>query len=410
MDNVDVCVFEELEGVKLPECYRAFITEIGNGGSSYYNSAAGPFYGIFPLGEGIEMLSDSYSMFIDKEPIVYPDITGKEWEEIATVIYNDDTSDEEYDVEMGRIHSGLMPIGSQGCSCLHAIVMVGKYKGRVVNVDNEGGMPRFCYEDNFLDWYERWLDEIIAGELQTNSPVWFGYTMGGAEDVLVEKYFNAKDDVEKQNVIIGLQNKLHLSDETIDAFITEYETASGDLANYLLSLIAKYDYKKAKPILLKLSETDIENTIKIVSWYAKEYMYEWKDYVYSVADQVKDYEILSLCGDILQKANVDYASFFIPHLTSDEVRIRILAIYRIGQLANKKDYKDYFIAAFDDESNEVVRYALQAVRGSVDKSILKDLKKITNRFPEEKDYVLINLNHILKQLDVTEEELRAMEF
>ncbi len=46
--------FESKYRVFLPECYKLFLTEIGNGGCSDRDSAAGPFYGIYPLGWNID--------------------------------------------------------------------------------------------------------------------------------------------------------------------------------------------------------------------------------------------------------------------------------------------------------------------------------------------------------------------
>ncbi len=48
--------------MSLPSCYRAFLKELGNGGSSYANSAAGPFYGVYSFGECIEELAATVSL------------------------------------------------------------------------------------------------------------------------------------------------------------------------------------------------------------------------------------------------------------------------------------------------------------------------------------------------------------
>ena len=46
----EIMLFEEKFSVKLPDCYKAFLMNIGNGGISINRSAAGPYYGIYPLG------------------------------------------------------------------------------------------------------------------------------------------------------------------------------------------------------------------------------------------------------------------------------------------------------------------------------------------------------------------------
>ena len=42
----------------------------------------------------------------------------------------------------------------------------GEFRGRIVNLDFDLDKPVFAFESNFLDWYERWLDEVISGELK----------------------------------------------------------------------------------------------------------------------------------------------------------------------------------------------------------------------------------------------------
>jgi hypothetical protein len=95
--------------------------------------------------------------------------------------HNTDLTDEEYDKEIGKLYGGILPIGSQGCTFLHGIILNGKHKGMVVNLDLERHKPRFAFEKNFLDWYERWLDEVISGYLITDKTIWFGYAKRSPE-------------------------------------------------------------------------------------------------------------------------------------------------------------------------------------------------------------------------------------
>jgi len=55
------------------------------------------------------------------------------------------------------------------------------------------------YETNFLDWYERWLDEIIAGY----DISWFGTKLPGEEKALIEAYQSTNSDEEKLEARYG---------------------------------------------------------------------------------------------------------------------------------------------------------------------------------------------------------------
>ncbi|OLT17700.1 hypothetical protein BJF79_17690 [Actinomadura sp. CNU-125] len=44
------------------------------------------------------------------------------------------------------------------------LVVTGPARGRLFNLDSEGPVGPYVVEDiDFLAWYERWLDEIVAG-------------------------------------------------------------------------------------------------------------------------------------------------------------------------------------------------------------------------------------------------------
>lgn len=55
----DVLQFEATYSIQLPKCYRSFLLNIGNGGISHSGSGAGPYLGIYPLGEDVGELTYS---------------------------------------------------------------------------------------------------------------------------------------------------------------------------------------------------------------------------------------------------------------------------------------------------------------------------------------------------------------
>lgn len=178
VSETEITNLEREYSITFPSCYRSFLTQVGNTGKSYANSAAGPFYGIYPLGKRISELVEFPKECLNQPVKIYPNMTKKYWAELTKKIREDDElSDDEFEREMGKIYSGILPIGSQGCSYIHAILLNGEHRGKVVNLDFdiEGSMPIFTFENNFLDWYERWLDEIISGDLIKDTPTWFGY-------------------------------------------------------------------------------------------------------------------------------------------------------------------------------------------------------------------------------------------
>lgn len=159
----EIVDFEKRYRVSLPDSYKAYLLELGNGGPSFADSAAGPFYGIYPFGENLIEIGDAPYEYLSKEAIVAPDMTDEAWETHAGKLSNEE------------LYAGILPLGSQGCSYLHGIILNGPYKGRVVNLDLDGQKPKFSKDTTFLNWYERWLDEIISSPSLADAPIWFGY-------------------------------------------------------------------------------------------------------------------------------------------------------------------------------------------------------------------------------------------
>jgi len=156
-------VREEEFGVSLPEEYVAFITTIGNGGPGNYGGA-GPYYGIYELGEFGYMEIDSYTMSLD--PVIRSSITQNIWDDLIAFTGSGELIDgsEAYDKKYNELFAGLMTVGTMGCNGQMMLVLNGRDRGRVVYINQDLYLPKFSPEKGFLDWYENWLDKLIAGD------------------------------------------------------------------------------------------------------------------------------------------------------------------------------------------------------------------------------------------------------
>jgi len=260
--------FEQKYNVELPEDYKLFLTKIGNGGiSGYYKSAAGPFYGIYPLGQDLEALSYQPLKDLQRKVSIYPNMTDEYWKELIAPIEddkNDDLPEDEFDELYGDVFGGILPIGSQGCTYIHGILLNGKHKGKVIYLDQDRQKPKFTYEDNFLDWYERWLDEIISGELLQEKAPSFGYSMGGNPISILEKYSNSEDEIYQQKCLFGIFNKTELTERILDKLELEYPKTTEENSKLIVQILSKNNYEKAKPYLIELLDKNTGFVLKVV--------------------------------------------------------------------------------------------------------------------------------------------------
>lgn len=322
---------------------------------------------------------------------------------------NDDISDDDFEQELCRIYAGILPIGSQGCAYLHGLVLNGPYKGQIVNADAERQKPRFAFENNFLDWYERWLDEVISGELLTDSPSWFGYCKGGSPNELWASYLSSNSSIDREDCIVGLLNKNILPKEILN----QAELAIGGNPEErvsLIQLLCKSDYEKSKPYLIELAKADLLSVFKFVYWYAKNRSFEWLTFIEENINRIDDEERFRFCTYLLRETHIDYGRLLIPFTKDDKEGIKVQAFYTLGRLANKKDYLETFIGGLKDESSRVVHSALQALEGVKDGRLLEYYKYLAEKFPVEQDYVLSNLNHRLADYGLTNKSISSMRF
>jgi hypothetical protein len=163
--------FEAQHGVRLPEDYRWFLSTVGNGG-------AGPYYGLFALGEvddgvGITAWKENDG-FVGHLSAPFPHLAA--WNDLAGK--PEETSPESAELEAefeafeGRYFSvrhvdGAIPICHLGCGLRIWLVISGPERGHLWldrRPDYEGLSPLVSGSGarrRFLDWYAEWIDESL---------------------------------------------------------------------------------------------------------------------------------------------------------------------------------------------------------------------------------------------------------
>ena len=164
--EVEVVAYEERWGISLPPDYRAFITSVGSSG-------AGPYYGLLPLAQAADHLNcDDEAMYKQVLGAIFP---------LSDKIYKDDWlvevggvnwKERRYGSENWCPYQGTMAICHQGCTYYTVLVLNGSHRGAIWNIDEALSPPLRAPYSSFLDYYEDWVDRMLAKEEQ----FWYGRT------------------------------------------------------------------------------------------------------------------------------------------------------------------------------------------------------------------------------------------
>ncbi|KAB1155935.1 hypothetical protein F7018_11540 [Tenacibaculum aiptasiae] len=271
--------FEKKYNITLPNNYRTFLTEIGNGGlenknSVVGNSGAGPDYGIFKLGHPYHFIVEPSLKYLEKEPFFNESTTQDEWNKIYDKMDNN-ISNEDYDKEIAKAYSGILNIGFSGCSGYLGIILKGKNKDRIVHTYDEiEYCPHFSEEINFLDWYENWLDTIISGEsiMRMDSNI-----SELTEEYVVNQFISdISDDYWKFRRLGELRSFKALSNNSIKKLKEKYKnTQQVDQKNCILNFLTKYDYDNSIEEISKLAKESPLAFLRNIHLYNKDKSNEW---------------------------------------------------------------------------------------------------------------------------------------
>ena len=411
VSEAEVLAFEKKYGVQLPECYRAFMLTIGDAKAKKSDFIAGPYFGLYAFGTSVDsLLYEKIETYLKAPCNLSPDMTQEEWETLSDPLLpseeEEEDDDDKYFAERAKVFGGLLPLGSQGCTYEHALVLNGKYAGRVVNVDLDLAQPKFAFETNFLDWYERYLDEVISGQLIDDRPTWFGYHRGDPAEVLLNEYEHTTDRKTQTDCLEGVYHKKPPLEPALLDKIEKLIALDNEDRTFLIEILSQSSYERAKPYLQDLVTKDPKKVFQFVWWYAKDHCADWVSVVKELLPTITDERTFDFATYLLTEGDDNFEEVILPFTDNENLQIRSTAYYTLGKSKKKEQYLDTFIKGLQETDTGVLCTVMQALSGVEDKRLLPYYKAIAKRFPEEKDYVLSNLEHRLASFGLTIEEAR----
>ena len=411
VSEAEVLAFEKKYGVQLPECYRAFMLTIGDAKAKKSDFIAGPYFGLYAFGTSVDsLLYEKIETYLKAPCNLSPDMTQEEWDALTDPLLpseeEEEEDDDKYFAERAKVFGGLLPLGSQGCTYEHALVLNGKYAGRVVNVDLDLAQPKFAFEANFLDWYERYLDEVISGQLLDDRPTWFGYHRGEPAEVLLNEYEHTTDRKTQTDCLEGVYHKKPPLEPALLDKIEKLIALNNDDRAFLIEILSQSSYERAKPYLQDLVTKDPKKVFQFVWWYAKDHCADWVSVVKELLPTITDERTFDFATYLLTEGDDNFEEVILPFTDNENPQIRSTAYYTLGESEKREQYLDTFIKGLQETDTGVLCTVMQALSGVEDKRLLPYYKAIAKRFPEEKDYVLSNLEYRLASFGLTIEEAR----
>ena len=413
VSEAEVLAFEKKYGVQLPECYRAFMLTVGDAKAKKSDFIAGPYYGLYAFGTSVDsLLYEKIETYLKAPCNLSPDMTQEEWETLSDPLLpseeeeEEEEDDDKYFAERAKVFGGLLPLGSQGCTYEHALVLNGKYAGRVVNVDLDLLQPKFAFETNFLDWYERYLDEVISGQLIDDRPTWFGYHRGEPAEVLLNEYEHTTDRKTQTDCLEGVYHKKPPLEPALLDKIEKLIALNNEDRDFLIEILSQSSYERAKPYLQTLVTKDPKKVFQFVWWYAKDHCADWVPVIKELLPTITDERTFDFATYLLTEGDDNFEEVILPFTDNENPQIRSTAYYTLGKSKKKEQYLDTFIKGLQETDTGVLCTVMQALSGVEDKRLLPYYKAIAKRFPEERDYILSNLEYRLASFGLSIEEAR----
>lgn len=161
LPEAKVAQFEREHGIRLPDEYRSFITTIANGG-------AGPFYGLFPLGEADEGPAARF-IGVLSQPFPHTEAWNDLSERPDDELQESDEAEyerqlDEFDQRYFAPVDGAIPICHAGCAIRIWLVVTGSEAGNLWMNDRANDNGWLPMHVTFQQWYEDWLGKSVRRE------------------------------------------------------------------------------------------------------------------------------------------------------------------------------------------------------------------------------------------------------
>lgn len=338
----------EQKNLTLPEEFFIFLTEVGNGG-------AGPYYGMHSIEQILKKIEFSNSYL--KPCVLYPDMDNDTWNNLIAPVLND-VQEDEYILFLEDLFSGMIKIGSQGQGYEMYLVLNGEHKGKVVYTDyvHKDKPFFFIYESNFLDWYERWLSEILLDY----DVDWYGYKIGGNEEEVISLFYMTNEDKNKIKILTSMFKFNSLSKNSIDELLEIYETYKEidfRISYIAIHLVTKSNFNIAKPYLIKLMYQDnvrLLSVLQLINWYSTDDdVYEFLDLINPQLDKIDNIDTVTYISYLYSKNNLATIEKLKSFFYSKNSSLVSQLVYITRNDPNKRDNIDIIEKLFID-NNEVV--------------------------------------------------------
>ena len=350
----EVRQFEERFHLTLPDEYVFFLTKVGNGG-------AGPYYGLYSL-ESLPKYAECLESYDDRDKDGLPafidrDMSPGDWARAMEELEETD-DDEAYNARMKQVCSGLLVMGTQGCTCDNLLMWKGSEKGKIVYMDwnLEPEYGPFFTGHTFLEWYEQFFLEILAG----HDLVSYGYISLKSEQELRQEYAGAVRTEDKLRILSGFHKFREAEPETIELLMQrdrpETDGAKGELLFRLAPMKG----------LEVFEETLAGNHPQGAVSCARRMPDQYKDRFYEkmvrllYRPDIRDKSrILFFLGDCSCRKASDLADF--AEHSENSIQDRRTAVCVMGGCPDKLDFIELFAGLMRGEDYWLAHAALQAM-------------------------------------------------